>query len=212
MRKRISRFLEDILIEIFVLFRLDFRFSSDPKRFVFIDSFELDSFNTFRDSSVDWIFYLFFVNLFTLFSPFLRFFFDLSFNFCLSFLDFLFSGHKFFEVNWITDKTAVPFNQSLELIILAIFRSILFQVKSNDSSSFNVNRTIRFNCEDIGSWGSPFVLSVLVALWNDFNFGCYKERRVESDTKLTNQVEISFLDIFEVLLGSGVGNGSQITD
>ena len=56
------------------------------------------------------------------------------------------------------------------------------------------------------------MLGIIVALWNDFNFWCHEERRVEPDTKLANQVEISFLDIFNILLRASVGNRSQVTD
>ena len=56
------------------------------------------------------------------------------------------------------------------------------------------------------------MLSVIVALRNDLNFRGYQEGRVESDTELTNQVEISFFDVFQILLRSSTGYRSQITD
>ena len=171
-RKWITWLLKHIFIEVFVLFSFDFWFSSCPKRFIFIDSFELNSINILSNSSVDGIFNLFLIDFFTLLLPFLSFLFNFSFNLSLSFLDFLFSCNNLFQVNWIWDKTTVSLNQSLELVILAIFRSIFFQIQSNDGSSLEIYWIISLYGKNIWCWRCPFVLSIIIMFWDDFNSWC----------------------------------------
>lgn len=126
-----------------------------------------------------------------MFSDFL----DLSFDFSFSFLNFFLSYHNLLEINGVVNKAAVPFNESSKLVMLAVFRGVLFQVKSNHSTSLEFNRIISLYCEYIGGRRYPFVLRVVIMFRNDFDFGSHEERRIEADTELSDKVEFSSFEV-----------------
>jgi len=132
----IAAIFEYVLVKLFVLLLFDFLLIAHPKWFVFVDSFEFDSLNVFSSCSVHLVLDLIFVQFLSFGSPFFSNFLDLGFDFGFSLLNFFLSYHDFLEIDGVIDKAAISFNESSELFILAVFRGIFFQVKSDDSTSF----------------------------------------------------------------------------
>ena len=126
--KRLAGIFKDIFIEIFVFLLFNLRFSSRPKRFIFIYNFKLNSLNWSCDGSIDRIFNLFFIDLFSLLFPFLCNFLNLCFNFCFSLFYFLLSSHYLFQINRICDEAAVSLNETLEFVVFTVFTGIFFKI------------------------------------------------------------------------------------
>ena len=74
------------------------------------------------------------------------------------------------------------------------FQGILLEIDPHDSSpTKSVAFWILLHCKGSCTFRSPNVLLVIVRFRNDDNLTTNKEGRIESDTKLTNQVNLVLL-------------------
>ena len=208
--ERVACVLEDIFVEFSVLRLWDFGLIFQPEGFVFIKSFELVIPRLLGGSSVDCI-----LNFFI--SEFLGLGFPLFFQglmlvsqFLVRFLDFFFIKIFLSQVNRVVDKWTVLLNKFFELLVSAEFSWVFFEMQADQCTTLEFNWDVLFDCERFGSWTGPLVLEVVVVFWDDFDSGGDEEGWVKSNTELSNEVDITGIEVLNEVGGARFGYSTQV--
>lgn len=128
------------------------------------------------------------------------------------FLDFLFVEIFLSQVNGVVDERAVLLDELFELFVGAVFGGIFLEMESDQGAALEFDGIVFFNGEGVGGGTGPFVLEVAVVFWDDLDSRGDQERGVESDTELSDQVDISGLEVFKEISSTGLGYSTQIGD
>ena len=92
-----------------------------------------------------------------------------------------------------------------KLLVSAVLCGILFEEKSDKSSSLELNWIILFNSVWIGGGTGPLMLNIIVVLGNDLNFWGDEEGWIKSYTELADQVDITGLKVLKEVGGAWLG-------
>jgi hypothetical protein len=129
--QRVTWVLEDVLVEIFILFFFYLRLLSDPKWFVLIYSLEFLCLDCPCSCSIDGILDFLLIDLLSFSFPLFSDFFNLCLDLSISFFNLLFISHCLLQIDWIAYETTICFDKFFKLVIFTILACIFFQMKSH---------------------------------------------------------------------------------
>ena len=201
----IAGILENVFIELSIFWLADLGLVFEPKWFVFIKSFELVVPRLFGSCSVDCIFDIVISELLAFLLPLFSESCVLIFELLIRLFDFLFVKVFLSQVNWVVDKWTVFLDKFFKLLVSAVLCGILFEEKSDKSSSLKLNWIILFNSVWIGGGTGPLMLNIIVVLGNDLNFWGDEEGWIKSYTELADQVDITGLKVLKEVGGAWLG-------
>merc|ERR1712100_160048 len=128
--------------------------------------------------------------------------------------DLLLDGLGLLEVNWEGNELRVLLHELLDLVALGELLAVVLEVESDGGTAAEgITLRVLLNGERRVGGGLPDVLLVVVVLGADGDLVGDEVDGVETDTELTDEVDVAtLLELLEEGGGTGLGNGSQIVD